>query len=86
MIFQGSFVALITPFRDGKVDEDAVRKMVQWHIGQGTDGLVPMGTTGESATLDFKEHSRVTEIVVEEDVEVIVEEEAASDEAETPKN
>ena len=66
MIFQGSFVALITPFRDGKVDEDAVRKMVQWHIGQGTDGLVPMGTTGESATLDFKEHSRVTEIVVEE--------------------
>jgi 4-hydroxy-tetrahydrodipicolinate synthase len=66
MIFQGSFVALITPFRGGEVDEDAVRRMVQWHIRQGTDGLVPMGTTGESATLDFDEHSRVTEIVVEE--------------------
>ena len=65
-MFQGSLVALITPFRNGGVDEEAVRNLVRWHIEQGSDGLVPMGTTGESATLDFHEHSRVTEIVVEE--------------------
>jgi 4-hydroxy-tetrahydrodipicolinate synthase len=59
-------VALITPFRDGKVDEAALRGMVRWHLEQGTHGIVPMGTTGESATLDFDEHSRVTELVIEE--------------------
>ena len=65
-MIEGSLVALLTPFRNNQVDEDALRKMVHWHIGQGTDGIVPMGTTGESATLNAKEHSRVTEIVVEE--------------------
>ena len=65
-MIQGSLVALVTPFRNGEIDEDAIRKMVHWHIEQGTNGLIPMGTTGESATLNKKEHSRVTEIVVEE--------------------
>ena len=50
-MFKGSFVALITPFRDGKVDEAAFEKLVEWHIEQGTHGLVPCGTTGESPTL-----------------------------------
>jgi len=66
MMIKSSLVALITPFRSGEVDEDALRKMVHWHIEQGTDGLVPMGTTGESATLNPEEHGRVTEIVVRE--------------------
>ncbi len=65
-MIEGSLVALVTPFRNGEVDEEAIRSMVRWHIDQGTDGIVPVGTTGESATLDVKEHSRVTEIVVEE--------------------
>ncbi|MCV6589879.1 MAG: dihydrodipicolinate synthase family protein, partial [Marinobacterium sp.] len=65
-MFRGSFVALITPFRDGAVDEAALRKMVNWHIEQGTHGLVPVGTTGESPTLTEAEHKRVIEIVVEE--------------------
>jgi 4-hydroxy-tetrahydrodipicolinate synthase len=65
-MIQGSLVALITPIANGSVDETALRNMVRWHLEQGTDGLVPMGTTGESATLEFEEHSRVTEIVVEE--------------------
>jgi len=65
-MIQGSLVALITPFRDGEVDADAIRSMVRWHVEQGTDGLVPMGTTGESATLDVEEHTRVTRLVVEE--------------------
>jgi 4-hydroxy-tetrahydrodipicolinate synthase len=65
-MIEGSLVALVTPFRNDEIDEDALREMVSWHIDQGTDGIVPMGTTGESATLDVKEHCRVTEIVVEE--------------------
>ena len=65
-MIEGSLVALVTPFRNGVIDEDALRHMVRWHIDQGTDGIVPTGTTGESATLNMKEHSRVTEIVVEE--------------------
>jgi len=65
-MIKGSLVALVTPFRNDQIDEEAIRNMVRWHIEQGTDGIVPMGTTGESATLDVKEHSRVTEIVVEE--------------------
>ncbi len=64
-MIEGSLVALVTPFRDGDVDEDALRKMVNWHIEQGTDGIVSMGTTGESATLNMEEHTRVTRIVVE---------------------
>jgi 4-hydroxy-tetrahydrodipicolinate synthase len=65
-MIEGSLVALVTPFRNGDVDEDAIANMVRWHIEQGTDGIVSMGTTGESATLNVKEHCRVTEIVVEE--------------------
>ena len=65
-MIKGSLVALITPFRNDQIDEEAIRNLVNWHIEQGTNGLVPMGTTGESATLDAKEHARVTEIVVEE--------------------
>jgi len=65
-MIEGSLVALITPFLNDEIDEDALRKMVRWQIEQGTDGIVPMGTTGESATLNVKEHTRVTEIVVEE--------------------
>ena len=65
-MIEGSLVALVTPFRNDEIDEDALRNMVGWHIEQGTDGIVPMGTTGESATLNVKEHCRVTEIVVEE--------------------
>lgn len=62
----GSLVALVTPFRNDELDEDAIRSMVQWHIEQGTHGIVPVGTTGESATLTEKEHCRVIELVVEE--------------------
>ena len=50
-MFKGSFVALITPFRNGQVDEPAFKKFVAWQIAQGTNGLVPCGTTGESPTL-----------------------------------
>ncbi len=63
--FQGSIVALITPFKDGKLDEKALEKMVEWHIANGTNGIVPTGTTGESPTLSEKEHTRVVEIVVQ---------------------
>ncbi|MGI9202530.1 MAG: 4-hydroxy-tetrahydrodipicolinate synthase [Woeseiaceae bacterium] len=62
----GSLVALVTPFRNGEIDEDALRSMVRWQIDQGTQGLVPAGTTGESATLSAAEHKRVVEIVVSE--------------------
>ena len=64
-MFQGSFVALITPFKDGKVDEDAFRAFVDWQIEEGTDGLIPCGTTGESATLSHDEHMRVIEVCLE---------------------
>jgi 4-hydroxy-tetrahydrodipicolinate synthase len=63
--FQGSFVALVTPFREGRVDEAKLRELVDFHVGHGTDGLVPCGTTGESPTLTHDEHQRVVEIVVE---------------------
>jgi 4-hydroxy-tetrahydrodipicolinate synthase len=63
--FQGSFVALVTPFRQGKVDEAKLRELVEFHVSHGTDGLVPCGTTGESPTLSHDEHRRVVEIVVE---------------------
>lgn len=62
----GSLVALVTPFRDDKLDEDALRNMVQWHLAHGTHGIVPVGTTGEAATLTQKEHCRVIELVVTE--------------------
>ena len=64
-MFKGSFVALITPFKDGKVDETAFRSFVEWQITEGSDGLVPCGTTGESPTLSHEEHQKVTEICIE---------------------
>ncbi len=65
-MIQGSIVALITPFRDGRLDEAALTKMVEWHIEQGTHGIVPVGTTGESPTLSHDEHCRVIELVVKQ--------------------
>ena len=65
-MFQGSMVALVTPFKNGKVDESALRHLVDWHVKEGTNVLVPCGTTGESATLTMEEHIRVIEIVVEQ--------------------
>ncbi|MBX2836039.1 MAG: 4-hydroxy-tetrahydrodipicolinate synthase [Gammaproteobacteria bacterium] len=66
-MFNGSFVAMITPMNNaGHIDEPALRKLVRWHIDQGTDGLVPVGTTGESPTLSEEEHRLVVRIVVEE--------------------
>ena len=64
-LFKGSITALITPFRDGKVDAQAFRKLVEWQIDQGTHGLVPCGTTGESPTLTHDEHKQVIEICIE---------------------
>jgi len=63
--FQGSFVAMVTPFRNGKVDEAKLRDLVELHVTHGTDGLIPCGTTGESPTLNHDEHHRVVEIVIE---------------------
>ncbi len=65
-MFRGSIPALVTPFRDGLIDEGAFRDLVDWQIAEGSHGLVPVGTTGESATLDAKEHYRVVEICVEQ--------------------
>ncbi|MFZ5834513.1 MAG: 4-hydroxy-tetrahydrodipicolinate synthase [Pseudomonadota bacterium] len=64
-LFFGSIPALITPFRDGKVDDKAFQSLVEWQIGQGSHGLVPCGTTGESPTLDHAEHKRVVELCIE---------------------
>ena len=64
--FAGSYTALITPFKNGGVDEDAFRKLVDWQIDSGTNGLVPVGTTGESPTLSHEEHDRVVEICIEQ--------------------
>lgn len=64
-MFKGSIVALVTPFKNGAVDEKAFQDLVEWHISEGTHGLVPCGTTGESPTLTHAEHMRVTELCVE---------------------
>lgn len=63
---KGSITALITPFKDGKLDEAAFRALIAWQIAEGTRGLVPCGTTGESPTLSHDEHNRVIEICVDE--------------------
>ena len=63
--FQGSFVAMVTPFRNGKVDEAKLRELVEFHIAHGTDGLIPCGTTGESPGLTHDEHRRIVELVIE---------------------
>ncbi len=64
-MFRGSIVAIVTPFRNGKVDEKALGSLIEWHIQEGTNAIVPCGTTGESATLDYKEHFRVIQFTVE---------------------
>jgi 4-hydroxy-tetrahydrodipicolinate synthase len=64
-MFKGSFVALITPFKNGAVDRDAFQRLVDWQIKQGTHGLVPCGTTGESPTLSHDEHKLVVELCIE---------------------
>lgn len=65
-MFKGSLVALITPFKNGAVDEAAFRKLVDWQIDQGTNGVIPTGTTGESPTLSHTEHKQVVEICVDQ--------------------
>ena len=63
---KGSFAAIITPFKDDKIDEDALRKIVNFQLESGTSGIVPCGSTGESSLLTLEEYLRVIEIVVEE--------------------
>jgi 4-hydroxy-tetrahydrodipicolinate synthase len=65
-MFKGSMVAIVTPFKNGKVDEKKLRDLIEFHIKNGTSGIVPCGTTGESATLSFEEHDRVIEITIEQ--------------------
>ena len=63
-IFRGAFVAIVTPFTDGQVDEQALVDLIEFHIANGTHGIVPCGTTGESATMSHEEHHRVVELTV----------------------
>jgi 4-hydroxy-tetrahydrodipicolinate synthase len=65
MRFTGSYTALVTPFRQGAVDERALQELVAWQIAEGTEGLVPCGTTGESPTLSHAEHKRVVDLTIE---------------------
>jgi len=65
-MFEGSIVAIVTPFKDGKIDEKSLRDLIEFQIKNGTSGIVPCGTTGESATLSFEEHQRVIEITVQQ--------------------
>ncbi|WP_019953593.1 4-hydroxy-tetrahydrodipicolinate synthase [Yoonia vestfoldensis] len=65
-MFKGSIPALVTPFANGQVDVATLKKLVNWHVEQGSHGLVPVGTTGESPTLTHEEHDMVVEIVVQE--------------------
>jgi 4-hydroxy-tetrahydrodipicolinate synthase len=66
MQFTGAFTALVTPFKNGKVDEEAYREHIEWQIEQGINGVVPCGTTGESATLSHAEHAQVIKICVDQ--------------------
>lgn len=66
MKLQGCFVAIVTPFKKGEVDEEALRKLIQFCLKKGVDGIVPCGTTGESPTLSFEEHKLVIKIAIEE--------------------
>lgn len=65
-MFEGSIVAIATPFKNNAVDEEALRNLVEYQIERGTDGIVPCGTTGESATLTHDEHCRVIDIVIDQ--------------------
>ncbi|MDD5422235.1 MAG: 4-hydroxy-tetrahydrodipicolinate synthase [Candidatus Omnitrophica bacterium] len=64
-MFRGSMVALVTPFKDGKVDEKALKELIEFHIKNGTSALIPCGTTGESSTLSYEEHDRVIELTIQ---------------------
>lgn len=64
-MFKGAIVAIVTPFKDGRVDEAALRDLIEFQIANGTDGIVPCGTTGESSTLSHEEHDRVIEITID---------------------
>ena len=64
-MFRGLYTALITPFKNGKVDEQAFQSLVEWQISQGVHGLVPCGTTGETPTMTYEEHNRVVSMTVE---------------------
>ncbi len=64
-MFKGSIVAIVTPFKDNKVDEKALTDLIEWHISEGTNAIVPCGTTGESATLEYDEHYRVIELTIQ---------------------
>jgi 4-hydroxy-tetrahydrodipicolinate synthase len=64
-MFTGMLVALVTPFKNGQVDYGGIERLVDWHIEQGTEGLVPVGTTGESPTVDVAEHQKIVKTVVE---------------------
>ena len=66
MLFTGSYTALLTPFRNGEVDYDAYRRLVDFQIDNGTHGLVPVGTTGESPTLSHDEHKKVIEVCIDQ--------------------
>ena len=65
MQFKGIYTALITPFRDGRIDERAFQSLVEWQIAEGIHGLVPCGTTGESPTLSHEEHNRIIDLTIE---------------------
>ncbi|MDD5724202.1 MAG: dihydrodipicolinate synthase family protein, partial [Syntrophales bacterium] len=64
-MFKGAIVAIVTPFKGGRVDEEALRGLIEFQIERGTDGIVPCGTTGESATMSHEEHDRVVESTVD---------------------
>ena len=65
-MFKGTYTAIVTPFKNGQIDENAFRKLIDFQIENGIDGIVPVGTTGEAATLDYDEHLKVIEIAVEQ--------------------
>jgi 4-hydroxy-tetrahydrodipicolinate synthase len=64
-MFKGSLVAIITPFKKGKFDEKRYAELIEWHIAQGTQGIIPCGSTGEAATLDYSDHFRVMEVAID---------------------
>ena len=66
MVFSGAMTALVTPFKNNEIDEEAFRSFIEQQIVEGIHGLVPCGTTGESATLSHEEHERVIEICIEQ--------------------
>jgi 4-hydroxy-tetrahydrodipicolinate synthase len=65
-MFEGAFVAIVTPFKNDRIDEESLRKLVEFQIKEGTNGIVPCGTTGESATLTYEEHCKVIDIVIDQ--------------------